>query len=136
VLARRARHSRCAGRSSRADLSAQALGADRSLQSSPWLGACAGAPASPRSPWGPAFLSDYARPPRQPAGRARFSALTLGALHSYLDTLAGEGREARIHELKPGGMRPTDIARTLGIGPVERDTKTQYGLPRLMTRNY
>ena len=28
----------------------------------------------------------------------------------------GEGREARIRELKPGGMRPTDIARTLGIG--------------------
>jgi hypothetical protein len=28
----------------------------------------------------------------------------------------GEGREARIRELKLGGMRPTDIARTLGIG--------------------
>ena len=28
----------------------------------------------------------------------------------------GEGREARIRELKPGGMRPTDIARMLGIG--------------------
>jgi hypothetical protein len=36
------------------------------------------------------------------------------------EIVKGEGREARIRELKPGGMRPTDIARDAWHRPVER----------------
>ena len=54
--------------------------------------------------------------------------IPVGVVASFLELLSSQagstrltsiqirGWEARIRELKPGGMRPTDIARTLGIG--------------------
>jgi hypothetical protein len=65
TLARRAGQSRCAGCSSRADLSAQALGAGRSLQSSLTFGSCgSGGPLLRAHTEGPAFLTGHASLPR------------------------------------------------------------------------